>query len=157
MQAGCGAWVWVMHVADDVLRLEAWGLGVSVNEASFPPSSCGCSARVVGDSARGRVNDVFVRIIFWSIPPSSASCCSESLRWSGSFTPATVLRIACDWESILSGLPVHLSAAFGVVCEFPHPPIAISPPPRRPHWNWLQSSLGKYGRAEGQGGQGAPR
>ena len=58
MQAGCGAWVWVMHVADDVLRLEAWGLGVSVNEASFPPSSCGCSARVISDSARGRVNDV---------------------------------------------------------------------------------------------------
>ena len=51
MQAGCGAWVGFMHVAGDVLRLEAWGLGVSVSAASVPPSSCGCSGSVVCGSA----------------------------------------------------------------------------------------------------------
>lgn len=47
-----------MHVAGDVLKLEAWGLGVAMSEASLPSSSCGFSARVIGDSAPGRVNDV---------------------------------------------------------------------------------------------------
>ena len=72
----------------------------------------------------------------------------------GSFTAAMAPRIACDRESVLSGLPVHLSADFGVVCESPHPPIAVSAPPCRPRWNRLQSSLGKYGRAVGRGGWG---
>ena len=35
MQAGCGAWVWVVLVAGDLLRLFIWGLGVSVSEASL--------------------------------------------------------------------------------------------------------------------------
>ena len=34
-----------MHVADDLLRLGAWGLSVSVSEESLPQFSCGCSAR----------------------------------------------------------------------------------------------------------------
>ena len=34
MQAGCRAWAWVMNVADVMLRLEAWGLIMSMSEAS---------------------------------------------------------------------------------------------------------------------------
>ena len=74
---------------------------------------------------------------------------SESLRLSGSFPPITAPGIAYEWKGVFSGLPVHLSVDFGVICEFAHPPLAISPPPRRPHWNRLQAGLGKYGRAEG--------
>ena len=36
MQAGCGAWIWVILVASDKLKLEAWGLWcvqVSLKEA----------------------------------------------------------------------------------------------------------------------------
>ena len=56
MQAICGARFWVMHVADDLLRLGAWGLSVSIKEARLPQFSCGCSARVWGDITRSRVN-----------------------------------------------------------------------------------------------------
>ena len=142
MQAGCRAWNWVKHVADDVLRLDAWGLGLSVSEASLPTSSCGCTARVIGDSARGRVNDMFVRIIIWSILPAPASCCLGSLRLSGSFPPAPAPGIVYDWKSVLSGPPVHLSADFGVICEFPYPQLAISLPPRRP----LEPASGQLGQ-----------
>ena len=56
MQAVCGARFWAMHVADDLLRLGAWGLGVSVSESSLLQFNCGCSARGLGDTTRGRVN-----------------------------------------------------------------------------------------------------
>ena len=46
MQAGCGAWVWVVLVAGDLLRLFIWGLGVSVSEASLHQISWGGSTRV---------------------------------------------------------------------------------------------------------------
>ena len=59
--------------------------------------------------------------------------------------------VTYDWKSVLSGFPVHLIGEFGFVCEFAHPPLAISPPPHRPHWSRFQAILGKYGRALGQG------
>ena len=54
--------------------------------------------------------------------------------------PATTPGIAYEWKGVSLGSSVHLSADFGVICEFPHPPLAFSPLRRRPHWNQRQET-----------------
>ena len=127
---------------------------VSVSEASLPQIICGCRLRVLGDTTRGRVNQISLsESSFNGFCHPPAACCSLSLGLPGPFTPSPSYHL----KGFISGVTVHLCADFSILCVFSHPALGSSPPPHILHWKRLQAALGKYGRAWGRGRQEATR